>query len=142
STAGCLLIRLAVPLLTSKYGLATTLQILGIVMALLVFPILPFIKGRLPQARLQFQGPLPRGATGPQIWFKQNSFWMLLATFQGSAYFFTNPFTHDLQVNASNAAVTVPLLNASSFVGCLSMGYLSDSFNPWMLAFSILMRTS
>ncbi|KAF8209858.1 hypothetical protein K438DRAFT_1506160, partial [Mycena galopus ATCC 62051] len=51
-------------------------------------------------------------------------------------------FTHDLQVNASNAAVTVALLNASSVVGRLSMGYLSDSLNPWMLAFSILMRTS
>ncbi|KAF8209859.1 hypothetical protein K438DRAFT_1960086 [Mycena galopus ATCC 62051] len=50
TAAGGLLIPL--PLLRGKYGLATTLQILGIVMALLVFPILPFIKGRLPQARL------------------------------------------------------------------------------------------
>ncbi|KAF8167011.1 hypothetical protein K438DRAFT_1516995, partial [Mycena galopus ATCC 62051] len=120
------------------YGLATTLQILGIVMALLVFPILLFIKGRLPQAQLQFQGPLPRGAPGPQIWFKQNSFWILLVTFQGSAYFF--PIIY-----LPNKPSFVHLLiqnSASSVVGRLSMGYLSDSFNPWMLAFSILMRTS
>ncbi|KAF8122341.1 MFS general substrate transporter [Mycena galopus ATCC 62051] len=148
TAAGGLLIPLALPLLTGKYGLATTLRILGIAMALLVFPILPFIKGRLPQTRVQIQGPVPRGAPGPQIWFKQNSFWMLLAvnTLQGSAYFvpiiYLPTFAHDLQANASNAAVTVALLNASSVVGRLSMGYLSDSFNPWMLAFSILMTTS
>ncbi|KAF7337832.1 MFS general substrate transporter [Mycena venus] len=148
TAAGGLLIPLVLPLLTEKYGLATTLRILGIAMAVLIFPILPFIRGRLPQTRVQIQGPVPRGAPGPQRWFKQRSFWILLAvnTLQGSAYFvpivYLPTFAHDLQVNASKSAVTVALLNAASVVGRLSMGYLSDTFNPWMLAFSILITTS
>ncbi|KAJ7879018.1 MFS general substrate transporter [Mycena olivaceomarginata] len=148
TSAGGLLIPLALPLLTGKYGLATTLRILGIGMAVLLFPILPFIRGRLPPTRVQIQGPIPRGAPGPQSWIRQPGFWVLIAvnTLQGAAYFvpiiYLPTFARDLQANASKAAVTVALLNAASVVGRLSMGYLSDSFNPWILAFAILATTS
>ncbi|KAJ7745497.1 MFS general substrate transporter [Mycena olivaceomarginata] len=125
TSAGGLLIPLALPLLTGKYGLATTLRILGIGMAI--------------------QGPIPRGAPGPQSWIRQPGFWVLIAvnTLQGAAYFvpiiYLPTFARDLQVNASKAAVTVARLRRRPR---LSMGYLSDSFNPWMLAFAILATTS
>lgn len=58
-------------------------------MAVLLFPILPFIRGRLPPTRVQIQGPIPRGAPGPQSWIRQPGFWVLIAvnTLQGAAYF-------------------------------------------------------
>ncbi|KAJ7506746.1 MFS general substrate transporter [Mycena galericulata] len=145
--AGGVLIPLVLPLLISNYGLSKTLRILGIAMAVLLFPILPFIKGRLPQARVHIQGPVPRGAPGPQSWMRQKSFWILIAvnTLQSSANFvpilYLPTFAQDLHAG-SKSAVSVALLNAGSLVGRLSIGYLSDTFNPWMLAFFILLTTS
>ncbi|KAK7038278.1 MFS general substrate transporter [Favolaschia claudopus] len=148
TSIGGLTIPLVLPLLTEKYGLSATLRIVGIAMGILLFPLLPFIRGRLPQTRVQIQGPVPRGAPGLRTWIRQKLFWILLAmnTLQGSAYFvpivYLPTFAHELSVSASKAAITVALLNASSLIGRLSMGYLSDSVNPWMLALSIFASTS
>ncbi|KAJ7506707.1 MFS general substrate transporter [Mycena galericulata] len=148
TAAGGLLIPLVLPLLISNYGLSKTLRILGIAMVVLLFPILPFIKGRLPQTRVHIRGPVPRGAPGPQSWMRQKSFWILITvnTLQSSAYFvpilYLPTFAQDLHASSSKSAVSVALLNAASLVGRLSIGYLSDTFNPWMLAFFMLLTTS
>ncbi|KAJ7643747.1 major facilitator superfamily domain-containing protein [Roridomyces roridus] len=149
TAAGGLLIPLILPRLTSAYGLPTTLRVLGIAMAVLITPLLPFIKGRHPPTRrARVQGPVPRGAPGPRNWIRQPSFWLLIAvnSIQASAYFvpivYLPTFAHELNLSTSKSAVTVALLNASSIVGRLSMGYLSDTMNPWMLAFSVFLSTS
>ncbi|KAJ7913560.1 major facilitator superfamily domain-containing protein [Mycena leptocephala] len=148
TAAGGLLLPLVLPPLISNYGSSKTLRILAIAIAILLFPLLPFLKGRLPQTRVRIHGPAPRGAPGPQEWMKNKSFWVFLSvnTLQGLAYFvpivYLPTFANDLHVSASNSAVTLAMLNAASLVGRLSMGYLSDKFNPWILALATLFTTS
>jgi hypothetical protein len=89
TAAGGLLLPLVLPPLISNYGSSKTLRILAIAIAILLFPLLPFLKGRLPQTRVRIHGPAPRGAPGPQEWMKNKSFWVFLSvnTLQGLAYF-------------------------------------------------------
>ncbi|KAJ7728831.1 MFS general substrate transporter [Mycena maculata] len=120
------------------------LRILVIAMAVLVFPLLPFVKGRLPPTRVQIQGSAPRGDPGSHSWMRQKSFWILITvnTLQGSAYFvlivYLPTFAHDLHVNSSKSAVTVAMLNGAFCYRPLC----ASCFNAWMLAFSILLTTS
>ncbi|KAF8172024.1 major facilitator superfamily domain-containing protein [Mycena galopus ATCC 62051] len=148
TAAGGLLLPLSLPRLISKYGSSKTLRILGIAIGVLLFALLPFVKGRLPQTRVRIHGPAPRGAPGARDWMKNKSFWVFLAvnTLQGFAYFvpivYLPTFASDLNISTSNSAVTVAMLNGASVVGRLSMGYLSDRFNPWILALVTLFTTS
>ncbi|KAJ7256829.1 major facilitator superfamily domain-containing protein [Mycena haematopus] len=145
TAAGGLLLPLVLPLLISKYGSSKTLRILGITITVLLSLLLPFVKGRLPQTRVRIQGPAPRGA---RDWMKHKSFWIFLAvnTLQGLAYFvpiiYLPTFANDLDLSTPNSALTLAMLNAASVVGRLSMGYLSDKFNPWILALVTLFTTS
>jgi len=148
TAAGGMLLPLVLPPLISKYGSSKTLRILAIAVAILLFPLLPFLKGRLPQTRVHIHGPAPRGATGPRDWMKQKSFWIFLAvnTLQGFAYFvpivYLPTFANALHISSSNSAITLAVVNAAAMVGRLSMGYLSDKFNPWILALTTLTITS
>ncbi|KAJ7495833.1 major facilitator superfamily domain-containing protein [Mycena galericulata] len=148
TAAGGLLLPLALPPLISTYGSSKTLRILAISIAILLLPLMPFVKGRLPQTRVRVHGPTPRGALGPQDWIKKRSFWIFLAanTLQGFAYFvpivYLPTFANELRISSSNSAVTLAMLNAASLVGRLSMGYLSDKVNPWILALSTLFTAS
>ncbi|KAJ7367326.1 major facilitator superfamily domain-containing protein [Mycena albidolilacea] len=148
TAAGGLLLPLALPRLMSKYGPSKTLRILAIGTTILLFPLLPFLKGRLPQTRVRIQGPVPRGASGTRNWMKDKLFWIFLAvnTLQGFGYFipiiYLPTFANDLHISSSNSAVTLAMLNGASVVGRLSMGYLSDSLNPWILALTTLFTTS
>ncbi|KAJ7701419.1 MFS general substrate transporter [Mycena rosella] len=148
TAAGGLLLPLVLPPLISNYGSSKTLRILAIAIAILLFPLLPFVKGRLPETRSRIHGPAPRGAPGPQDWMKSKSFWMFLAvnTLQAFAYFvpivYIPTFANELHMSSSNSAVTLAMLNGASVVGRLSMGYLSDKVNPWVLALSTLFATS
>ncbi|KAJ7133628.1 major facilitator superfamily domain-containing protein [Mycena epipterygia] len=143
--AGGVLLPLVLPPLISAYGSPKTLRILAIAIAILLFPALPFAKGRLPQTRTQIHGPAPRGAAD---WMKQKSFWAFLAvnTLQGSAYFvpitYLPTFANDLHISSSKSAVTLAMLNVGSVMSRLSIGYLSDKVNPWILALSTLLTTS
>ncbi|KAJ6508307.1 major facilitator superfamily domain-containing protein [Mycena sanguinolenta] len=145
TAAGGLLLPLVLPPLISKYGSSKTLRILGITVAILLFLLLPLVKGRLPQTRARIHGPAPRGA---RDWMKHKLFWVFLTvnTLQGLAYFvpiiYLPTFANDLDISNPNSALTVAMLNAASVVGRLSMGYLSDKFNPWILALVTLFTTS
>ncbi|KAF7348227.1 hypothetical protein MSAN_01776300 [Mycena sanguinolenta] len=145
TAAGGLLLPLVLPPLITKYGSPKTLRILGITVAILLFLLLPLVKGRLPQTRARIHGPAPRGA---RDWMKHTSFWVFLTvnTLQGLAYFvpiiYLPTFANDLEISNPNSALTVAMLNAASVVGRLSMGYLSDKFNPWILALTTLFTTS
>ncbi|KAJ7163485.1 major facilitator superfamily domain-containing protein [Mycena crocata] len=148
TAVGGLLLPLVLPALISKYGSSKTLRIVAIGIAILLFPLLPFVKGRLPQTRARIHGPAPRGASGPHDWMKHKAFWIFLAvnTLQGFAYFvpivYLPTFANNLHISSSNSAVTLAMLNAASVVGRLSLGYLSDKINPWLLALSALLTTS
>jgi hypothetical protein len=132
TAAGGLLLPLSLPRLMSKYGPSKTLRILAVGTTILLFPLLPFLKGRLPQTRVRIQGPVPRGASGTRNWMKDKLFWIFLVvnTLQGFAYFIpiiylpstcnNSPttstyrslaFANDLHISSSNSAVTLAMLN-------------------------------
>ncbi|KAJ7474205.1 MFS general substrate transporter [Mycena latifolia] len=148
TSAGGLLLPLVLPLLISKYGSSKTLRILAIAIATLLLPLLPFVKGRLPETRVRIHGPAPRGAPGSQDWMKHKAFWVFLTvnTLQGFAYFvpiiYLPTFANELHISSSNSAVALAMLNAASMMGRLSMGYLSDKLNPWILALATLFASS
>ncbi|KAJ7606026.1 MFS general substrate transporter [Roridomyces roridus] len=148
TAVGGLLLPLILPPLISRYGSSSTLRILSISIAVLLIPLLPFVKGRLPLSRVNVHGPVPRGASTSQSWMKNRLFLLFLVanTIQSFAYFvpivYLPTFASDLRVSSSNSAATLALLNGASVVGRLSMGYLSDKINPWILALSSLFTTS
>ncbi|KAJ6514179.1 major facilitator superfamily domain-containing protein [Mycena vitilis] len=148
TAAGGLVLPLVLAPLISNHGSAKALRILAIAIAVLLLPLLPFVKGRIPDARARVHGPTPRGAPGPQEWMKHRLFWLVLAvnTLQGFAYFvpiiYLPTFANDLNISSSNSAATLAMLNAASVVGRLSMGYLSDRVNAWKLALATLFTTS
>ncbi|KAF8209558.1 MFS general substrate transporter [Mycena galopus ATCC 62051] len=139
-----LLLPLALPALISKYGASKTLRMLGITIGILLSLVLPFLKGRVP-----IQRPAAQGARIPsRAWAKHKSFWIFLAanTLQGFAFFvpiaYLPTFAYDLHISSFKSAVTLGMLNFSGVVGGISMGYLSDRFNPWTLALANLLTTS
>ncbi|KAJ3876733.1 major facilitator superfamily domain-containing protein [Lentinula edodes] len=127
--------------------LPSSYPLLSIAMALLIIPLLPLIKGRLPESRIRAMGPTPRGR-GNAEWTKSISFWILVLanTFQGFGYFvpivWLPTFASDLNLNSSTSSIALALLNCGSVIGRLATGYLSDKINPWFLGLSILASTS
>ncbi|KAJ7143598.1 major facilitator superfamily domain-containing protein [Mycena crocata] len=119
--------------------------------------------GRVPRARVRIQGPAPRGATRPKDLMRHTLFWIYLTvnTIQGFAHFVpivylpSEPaflflahgksvqrrpaFASELHISPSKSAVTLAVYNAASFVVGVSMGYLSDKINAWIVAFSALL---
>ncbi|KAJ3739333.1 major facilitator superfamily domain-containing protein [Lentinula detonsa] len=144
---GGILLPLILPPMLSSYGPPKTLRILSIAIALLVVPLLPFIKGRLPESRNRAMGPTPRGR-GNVEWKKSVSFWVLVVanTFQGFGYFvpivWLPTFASDLNLSSTSSSVALALLNCGSVISRLATGYLSDKVNPWLLGFSTLASTS
>ncbi|KAF7299759.1 hypothetical protein HMN09_00981800 [Mycena chlorophos] len=145
TAAGGLLLPLTLPHLIAKFGTPKTLRILSITIGVLLALLLPFVKGRVPQTRTVIRGPAPRGL---RDWFRRREFWVFLTvnTLQGLAYFvpilYLPTFANNLNISASNSAVALAMLNGASLVGRLSMGYLSDKFNFWLLALATLFTTS
>ncbi|KAJ7160130.1 major facilitator superfamily domain-containing protein, partial [Mycena filopes] len=148
TAVGGALLPLVLPHLISAYGSSKTLRILAVGIAILLIPLLPLLKGRLPQTRTRAFGPAPRGAPKTHEWMRNKTFWLFLAvnTLQGLAYFvpivYLPTFANYLRISPSNSAVALATLNAASVVGRLSMGYLADKFNPWLLALVTLLSTS
>ncbi|KAE9399890.1 MFS general substrate transporter [Gymnopus androsaceus JB14] len=126
TAVGGILLPLALPPLLSAYGPPKTLRILSVAIALLIVPLLPFVKGRLPVSRTRTTGPTPRGRRFgyfvPIVWLPT--------------------FASELKLTSTNSSVALALLNCGSMLGRLSMGYLSDKVNPWLLAFATLISTS
>ncbi|KAK7048707.1 major facilitator superfamily domain-containing protein [Favolaschia claudopus] len=149
TSVGGLLLPLILTPMISKYGPSTTLRILGIAVGMLLFLLLPFVKGRLPDARIRVHGPAPRGANRPREWMSHKAFWLFLTvnTLQALGFFipivYLPTFANSLHDSStSNSALTLAMLNAAAVVGRISMGILADKFNPWVLALSTLFSTS
>ncbi|KAJ4471357.1 major facilitator superfamily domain-containing protein [Lentinula edodes] len=147
TAVGGILLPLILPPLLSSYGPPKTLRILSIAIALLLGPLLPLIKGRLPESRIRALGPTPRGR-GNTEWTRSMSFWVLVVanTLQGFGYFvpivWLPTFASALNLNSSTVSMALALLNCGSVIGRLTTGYLSDKINPWTLGLSTLASTS
>ncbi|QRV79579.1 major facilitator superfamily transporter [Ceratobasidium sp. AG-Ba] len=81
-------------------------------------------------------------------WSTNQSFWLILVvtTLQGFAYFlpilYLPTFAKDMNMNEEQASLALALLNGSSVVSRISLGQLSDIFNPWLLTTFTLAGTS
>ncbi|EPQ51106.1 MFS general substrate transporter [Gloeophyllum trabeum ATCC 11539] len=134
SIAG-LFLPLILPSLLNRFGAPSTLRILSIVILGMLIPLLPFVKGRLPESRVH--GPNAR--LTDWSWTRNRVFWLVLAvnTIQGFAYFvpiiWLPTFAMGLRVNGTDSALPVALLNGGSVFGRLVLGILADRYNPWVL---------
>ena len=92
TASGGLVLPLVLPPLLDKYGSAKVLRFYSIVCLCTLTLILPFVRGRLPEAR-QVHGPVnPRAISATEsrmFWLKDRSFWIfnIANTLQGLAYF-------------------------------------------------------
>ncbi|ESK88007.1 mfs monocarboxylate [Moniliophthora roreri MCA 2997] len=147
TAVGGFVLPLTVPLLIQSHGSAKALRYLSIIVAASLIPTLPFCKGRVPELRVRVRAPEPRGSVSGQ-WWRRGTFWIVVAanTMQGFGYFvpivWLPTFASALHISTTKASVTLALLNGASVLGGISMGYLSDSFSPWVLAVSTLTFTS
>jgi MCP family monocarboxylic acid transporter-like MFS transporter 10 len=113
TSTGGVLLPLVLPPLITAYGSSKTLRILAIATAILLFPLLLFVKGRLPEIPVRVHGPAPRGAPGPKNWTKQKSFWVFITvnTLQGFAYFVPIVYLPS-KPSARSAAATYLIANS------------------------------
>ncbi|KAL1756787.1 MFS general substrate transporter [Schizophyllum commune] len=163
TSVGGVVVPLALPPLIARFGIPTTLRIFaGAVIATLV-PFLPLIRGRLPEVRNQAHGPEPRNR---RDWYKDITFLLLLATnpckrsgtlfryygFQVGPDDVMNPVQVIVDIDtaqwyalefpgfARRLSTVSPA--ATSAFGRLGTGFLSDHFNPWCIAFGMLLMSA
>ncbi|KAI0801937.1 major facilitator superfamily domain-containing protein [Irpex lacteus] len=146
---GGLLLPLILPPLLNKYDAQKTIRYLGVAEAIALVIALPFVRGRLPESRVQ--GPGPRASLNShssRIYTRNISFWIIIfaTLLQGLAYFipilWLPAYASSLQLSSSSASLALAFLNGASVVGRLSLGVLSDRFSPWMLATTTLFCTA
>ncbi|KAK7022118.1 major facilitator superfamily domain-containing protein [Favolaschia claudopus] len=148
TAVGGIILPLTMTPLIATYGLSSTLRILGIAVAILFLLTIPFVKGRLSNTRTRIHGPAPRGAARPRDWLTQKAFWIFIVinTLQALAYFipiiYLPTFANALHESSSKSGLALALLNGASIVGRILLGFLSDKFNPWILALTTLFSTS
>lgn len=80
TAAGGLVLPLIVPKLIERLGIPNTLRSMSLGIAVSLFVTLPFVKGRLPRARVV--GPT---ASPSREWLKHKGFWIVILanTMQG-----------------------------------------------------------
>ncbi|KIY49211.1 MFS general substrate transporter [Fistulina hepatica ATCC 64428] len=145
TAVGGVVLPLAFSRLIAWQGPARTLRVFAIAVACMLVPLVPFVKGRLPQTRSRQGRPV---ATRTVDMFHNPALWLLLVvnTIQGLGYFlpivWLPTFASDLGLDSSNSTIALALLNGTSVVARLSMGYLSDKVNPWILGLVTLSTTS
>ncbi|KAK7047428.1 hypothetical protein VNI00_006659 [Paramarasmius palmivorus] len=148
TASGGLVLPLFLPSLISSQGSQKALRYLSIGLIALLVPILPFVKGRLPELRSSRVRAPARMMFGEKAWLTNSTFWVILVanTLQGFGYFvpvlWLPTFATALDINATNASIALAMLNGGSIAGRLFLGYLCDKFNPWALSLSTLVFTS
>jgi MFS transporter, MCT family, solute carrier family 16 (monocarboxylic acid transporters), member 10 len=108
---------IVLPRLIGSYGTSVTLRILSVGVLIIVSPLLPFMKGRLPNVRVA-HGPAPRG------------------THRALRNF---PFAFSF--SDINRIDSIQTETGSSLFSRLLLGHFSDSANIWMLALGCLSLT-
>ncbi|EKM49544.1 uncharacterized protein PHACADRAFT_106372 [Phanerochaete carnosa HHB-10118-sp] len=149
TACGGLLLPLILPPLLNRFGSTKVLRFYSIVCLGILVVVLPFVRGRLPEARVM-HGPInPRAVAQHRFfWLKDKTFWVinLANTLQGLAYFvpllWLPTYASSLRLNSRDSSLSLALLNAASLVGRLGNGTLSDIINPWLIASTTLMLAS
>ncbi|ESK86398.1 mfs monocarboxylate transporter [Moniliophthora roreri MCA 2997] len=137
---------LFLPLISSQ-GPSRALRILSIIIVSLLVPVLPLVKGRLPELRSTRTRVPSRRMYGERAWLRYMTFWVMMTAniLQGFGYFvpivWLPIFATALRINATNASITLAMLNGGSVIGRLALDYLADKFNPWALAPSTMLFT-
>ena len=116
----------AVEAMLNKYGYPTTLRAIAIGMAILTGPLIPLLKGRLPQS--------VHSTAGRTDWscLKKPLFWVYCTSnlMQGLGYFFPSlylpSYATSIGLSSTKGALLLALLSISQVMGQLSFGYLSD----------------
>ncbi|KAF4964215.1 hypothetical protein FSARC_7849 [Fusarium sarcochroum] len=115
--------------LLDQYGFRTTLRITVVAQVILIGPILPLLKGRLPASS---RAAVQRVDLG---FFQNPIFWVL--TFsnlsQGFAYYIPSlylpTFASTMGLSGPIGALVLALHNLATVIGQLGFGYLSDRVN-------------
>ncbi|KAL1740091.1 major facilitator superfamily domain-containing protein [Schizophyllum fasciatum] len=134
TSLGGVALPLALPPLIARCGIPTTLRILAGATFGLLLPFLPFVRGRRAPDRA--------------AWWRRPEFLLLLATntLQAFGYFvpllWLPTFAGELDLSAGKASLTLTLLNATSAIGRLGTGVLSDRCDPWGLALGMLVLSA
>ncbi|KAI0345863.1 MFS general substrate transporter [Trametopsis cervina] len=146
---GGLILPLILPPLMQRFGTSKTLRYLSIAEGALLVCALPFVRGRLPESRVNGPNTRLRSSTQPtRSYITNKSFLIILfATLvQGLAYFvpllWLPAYASSMQLNSSSSSLALALLNGASVVGRLGLGVFSDRFSPWPLATSMLLCTA
>lgn len=138
-----------VPLLVSwslsRFSFRTTLRACAVVIVLFVGPVLPFLKPRVPVGSITETTTRHR-SRWPNFRFVLSRPFLPLAVgnvLEGLGYFlpgiYLPSYARSLGLGKPVATATVVLLNAGSFFGCLSIGFLVDR---WHVTHVILLCTA
>ncbi|CUA66846.1 hypothetical protein RSOLAG22IIIB_00295 [Rhizoctonia solani] len=143
TAVGGLVLPLLLPSIIRPHGTSSTLRYLSIAVFILLSAVLPFIRPRLPEGRIRHIA-----TTSRTKWSTNKTFWILLCVtaLQGFAYFlpivYLPTFAQDMKLSDSQASLALALLNGSSVISRITLGHLSDTFNPWILTTVTLAATS
>jgi MFS family permease len=121
--------------LLHKYGYQTTLRAVAVGLFVLTAPLIPFLKGRVPE----------EGAASKTDWsfFKSSRFWIYnISNFaMGLGYFFPSLYIPSYAtsngMSSTHGAVLLAIMSVAQVLGQMSFGYLSDGKLPLnLLAFA------
>lgn len=113
-------------MLLSKYGYRTTLKGVAVAQFILIAPVLPLIKGRLPTSKNNMLRAVNWG------FFKQPLFWCFAFSnlAQGLGYFipalFLSSFASNMGLSGTMSALVLATYNIATVIGQVSFGYVSD----------------
>ncbi|KAJ3789846.1 MFS general substrate transporter [Lentinula aff. detonsa] len=147
---GGIALPLSISRLLNTCGPNVTIRILSVGLVVLLLPLLPFVKGRLPVGQTTTQ-PISRGsADSVKTWMGSSFFWVLLIanTIQGFAYFvpilWLPTFASTLKLSSTNSSATLAMFHTGSVISRLTMGYFSDSSlkHCFILGLGTLLATS
>ncbi|KAJ7723345.1 MFS general substrate transporter, partial [Mycena maculata] len=141
TAVGVIVLPPLLPRLISAFGVAKALRYISIGIALVCAPC-PFVKPRIPLSRttsISSPPPPKSGMDGRQIVLDRHRH-------QGFAYYlpvvWLPTFANDMNISVNQSSLAIALLNGSSLVGRLFLGYLSDKANPWTLEMCTLLPFS
>jgi MFS family permease len=118
-----------------RLGFANTLRVFAIAMLVMIGPILPFCRGRLPPTK-------PKKDSGTILWkpiVKNPIFYFFTISnlFQGLAFylpfFYIVIYAGTLSISSTKAVLLFGILNLSQVVSQIIIGWLSDYANVFLL---------
>ena len=129
--------------LLAAYGLKSTMRILGIAQIILTFPLLFFVKGRLPSSVAN------RAWIGSVKFLENPHFWVICisSTLQSFAFFipfiYLPTFATLIGLSPQTGALILAALNISKTLGAIIFGYLSTKIsNVFILLFLTMFVSS